>query len=44
MGQSDADILISRIIDRSVRPLIPGTVADQIQVRSLPRYRFYFSI
>ncbi|KAF8382357.1 hypothetical protein PRIPAC_71499 [Pristionchus pacificus] len=36
MGQSDADILISRIIDRSVRPLIPGTVADQIQLQCKP--------
>ncbi|GMT04915.1 hypothetical protein PENTCL1PPCAC_27089, partial [Pristionchus entomophagus] len=36
LGQSDGDILISRIIDRSIRPLIPGTVADQIQLHCKP--------
>ncbi|GMR30843.1 hypothetical protein PMAYCL1PPCAC_01038, partial [Pristionchus mayeri] len=36
LGQSDSDILVSRIIDRSVRPLIPGTVGDQIQLSCKP--------
>ncbi|GMT31274.1 hypothetical protein PFISCL1PPCAC_29120 [Pristionchus fissidentatus] len=36
LAQSDTDILISRVIDRSLRPLIPATVADQIQLHCKP--------